>query len=129
MAKVTISVRIAPELLRKKPANLSTTDWITECIHVWELEKNNVKDELLKRIDTTLKEIEQIKKELNVQEAVKAIMKLEELSHELENVADAIDTALRKVNQLDRAAEKLRRIEENICQTFVCKIPAYHRDW
>ncbi|NPA52697.1 MAG: hypothetical protein GXO22_07360 [Aquificae bacterium] len=124
MAKKNICIRIPEEFLEKKPADLSMSDWIRECIHLWILEQEGIRKKLEQDIEKAVKKIEDIQVRVNSEEINQVVSKMRDIVWE-------INEALSQLEELERLKKELEGLKGQIKKSFICTVEkySYGRDW
>lgn len=105
-----ITIRIPDDLMKHKPKDMSPSDWIREALHLWILEKEGIKKEILVRINEALKDIDTFNAKINqkdLNDALKTMTllrsKLDSQIGRISRSASTLDISALKQNLLDVA--------------------------
>lgn len=100
MATKYVGIRLEEELLKLKPENMTFSDWIRECIHVWRMTKEGELKELFKKVEELTQASEELRKCPNIDS--------------LKKVADEIEKSIRALSEYKQLIENLHWYEKEL---------------
>jgi len=77
MATKYVGVSIEEELLKLKPDNMTVSDWIRECIHIWKLCREGELKKLIEKVDELTQAGEELRKCPNIDTLQKVAEEIE----------------------------------------------------
>ena len=100
MATKYVGIRLEEELLRLKPENMTLSDWIRECIHVWKLTKEGQLKDLFQKVEELTQAGEELRKCPNI--------------NSLKKVADEIERSIKALKEYKQIVENLQWYEKEL---------------
>ena len=122
MATKYVGVRLEEELLKLKPENMTLSDWIRECIHVWKICKNGD----LKKL---IKELEEIKETGKTLMNCPNLDRLSEVAEEIEEATKKLKEFKELVESIEYYTEMIEKVKEKIEDKLVYHARLYERDY
>jgi len=127
MPKKLIGVRLEEELLSLKPADVSLSDWLRECIHTWKLTKSGDIKKLLEGLEELSLKVEKVKECPDLEDIETVIQNLEKVVSTLNGFIFKLRSSLGALEDLQDIISEIREFRERVEKTLVYQKPSYKR--
>ena len=122
MATKYVGIRLEEELLQLKPSDMTLSDWIRECIHVWKLCKNG-------ELKALLKELEEIKETGQALRNCPNLDRLSEVAKEIEKATRKLKEFKELVENIEYYTRMIEEVKEKIEDRLVYRASLYERSY
>lgn len=120
MATKYVGIRLEEELLKLKPENMTLSDWIRECIHVWRMTKEGQLKELFQKVE----ELTQAGKELRKCPNIESLKKV---ADEIEKSIKALSEYKQIIENLEWYKKQLRSLSKELQEKLIYRPNLYQR--